>query len=58
MLKFPMRPPSAGDLAQASGSQVLDEFSNFARHLETEQAYPRSGNVAAALARASLPTAT
>ena len=33
MLKFPMRPLSAGDLTPAGGFQVLDEFSDFARHL-------------------------
>jgi hypothetical protein len=58
MLEFPMRPLSARDLAPAGGLQVLDEFSNFARHLETEQTHPRSGNLAAALVKASFPTAT
>src|SRR5271165_4341127 len=33
MLEFPMRPFSARDLAPAGGLEVLNEFSNFARHL-------------------------
>jgi hypothetical protein len=32
MLKFPMRPLSAGGLTPAGGFQVSDEFSDFARH--------------------------
>ena len=32
MLKFPVRPLSAGDLTPAGRFQILDEFSDFARH--------------------------
>jgi hypothetical protein len=58
MLKFPVRPLSTGDLTPASGFQVLDQFSNFARHWAIEEAQAKSGSVAAALASASFPTET
>jgi hypothetical protein len=39
MLKVPVRPLSTGDLTPASGFQVLDQFSSFARHREIEEAH-------------------
>ena len=41
MLEFPMRPLSARDLAPAGGLQVLDEFSNFARHCKNRTNSPQ-----------------